>query len=322
MAKVKMSKAICDAFDEEMARDETVCLFGEDVGEFGGVFGTSRKLAQKYGSRRVFDTPLSESAIVGTAVGAAMTGLRPIAEIMYFDFITVAMDPLVNQAAKLRHMSGGQIKMPLVIFSQFGNSTSEAAQHSQSLEAWIAHTPGLKAVMPANVYDAKGLLKSAIRDDEPVVYLWHRLMYNLIEDLPEEEYLIPLGKADIKRQGDDITIVAYSLAVQKSLKAADELAPEISAEIIDLRTISPLDINTILASVAKTGKLLVVHEAVSHFGVGAEIVRQVTEKAFAKLKAAPRVLGAAHRPMPFAPALETASLPQIKDIVKAVQEML
>jgi acetoin:2,6-dichlorophenolindophenol oxidoreductase subunit beta len=322
MANIKMIKAICDAFDEEMARDETVCLFGEDVGEFGGVFGTSQKLAKKYGSRRVFDTPLSESAIVGTAVGAAMTGLRPIAEIMYFDFITVAMDPLINQAAKLRHMSGGQVKMPLVIFAQFGNSTSEAAQHSQCLEAWFAHTPGLKVVMPSNVHDAKGLLKSAIRDDEPVVYLWHRMMYNLTEELPEEEYLIPLGKADIKRPGADITIVATSMAVEKSLKAAEELAPEINAEIIDLMTISPLDIKTILASVAKTGKLLIVHEAVTQFGIGAEIVRQVTEQAFDKLKAAPRVLGGANRPMPFAPALEMASLPQIIDIVKIVKEMV
>ena len=321
MPKVKTIKALRDAFDEEMARDESVCLFGEDVGEFGGVFATSQKLAKKYGARRVFDTPLAESAIVGTAVGAAMTGLRPIAEIMYIDFITVAMDPMINQAAKLRHMSGGQVKMPLVIFSQFGNGSCEAAQHSQCLEAWFAHTPGLKVVMPSNVYDAKGLLKSAIRDDDPVVYLWHRGMYGRIEDLPQEEYIVPLGKADIKRSGGDITVVAYSMAVQKALEAAEKLAPDINIEVVDLMTISPLDIDTILASVEKTGRLLVVHEAVTNFGVGAEVVRLAAEKAFSKLKTAPIVLGGANRPMPFAAALEAASLPQVDDIVKTVKQM-
>ena len=321
MQKVKLIRALSQAFDEEMERDDRVCLFGQDVGEFGGVFGTSALLQKKYGARRVFDTPLSEGAIIGTAVGAAISGLRPVAEIMYLDFITVGMDPLINQAAKLRFMSGGQLKLPLVIFTQCGGGTSEAAQHSQSLEAWFVHTPGLKVVMPATVFDAKGLLKAAIRDDNPVVFIWHKLLYDLQEELPDGKWVVPLGKALVRRKGSDLTVVATSLMVHRALAAAETLADEISIELIDPRTLVPLDMETILTSVRKTGRLLVVHEAPTRAGIGAEIVRRVVEDAFDELTAPPLVLGGANLPMPFARVLETACMPQEEDIVAAVRRI-
>jgi len=322
MAELKMIRAMCEAFDEELARDERVCLFGQDVGEFGGVFGTSALLQKKHGRRRVFDTPLSEAAIIGTAVGAAMTGLRPVAEIMYVDFITVGIDPLVNQAAKLRYMSGGQVPMSLVIFTQCGAGTSEAAQHSQCLEAWFAHVPGLKVVMPATCADAKGLLKASIRDDNPVVYIWHKVLYDLKEEVPGGEWLVPLGKAAVRREGTDLTVVAVSLMVHRALAAAQALANEMSVEVIDLRTVVPLDMETVLNSVAKTGRLLVVHEANAQFGIGAEIVRRVAERAFDCLRCPPVVLGGAAVPMPFAHVLETACVPQEQDIVSAARKLL
>lgn len=321
MPQTKMIRALCDAFDEELARDDTVCLFGQDVGEYGGVFGTSQRLQKKYTPRRVFDTPLSEGAIIGTAVGAAMAGLRPVAEIMYADFLTVGMDPLINQAAKLRYMSGGQARMSLVVFTQFGSGTSEAAQHSQSLEAWFAHTPGIKVVMPATVADAKGLLKASIRDDDPVLFLWHRMMYNWKEDLPDGEILVPLGQAAIRREGTDITVVATSLMVHKALAAAEQLDGKVSIEVIDPRTIVPMDTDTIIRSVRKTGRLLVVHEAPTAFGIGAEIVRRTCEHAFDDLHAPPRVLGGLSVPMPFAGPLEQACTPTETDIVKAISAM-
>ena len=322
MPQLKMIRAMCEALDEELRRDERVCLFGQDVGEFGGVFGTSARLQTKHGPRRVFDTPLSEAAILGTAVGAAMTGLRPVAEIMYIDFITVGIDPLVNQAAKLRYMSGGQMTLPMVVFTQCGAGTSEAAQHSQCLEAWFAHVPGLKVVMPATVYDAKGLLKAAIRDDNPVVYIWHKLLYDLKGEVPEEEYVVPLGEAVVRRDGADLTVVATSLMVHRALAAAEALSDEIGIEVIDPRTLVPLDIETILASVRKTGRLLVVHEANTRFGIGAEIVRQVVEQAFDQLTCAPVVLGGAGVPMPFTRVLENACMPQEQDIIAAARKML
>ncbi len=322
MPQLKMIRAICEALDEELRRDQRVCLFGQDVGDFGGVFGTSARLQKKHGSLRVFDTPLSEAAILGTAVGAAMSGLRPVAEIMYMDFLTVGIDPLVNQAAKLRYMSGGQLTLPMVVFTQCGAGTSEAAQHSQCLEAWFAHVPGLKVVMPATVYDAKGLLKAAIRDDNPVIYIWHKLLYDLKGEVPEEEYIVPLGEAAIRREGADLTVVATSLMVHRALAAAKALSDEISIELIDPRTVAPLDIETILASVKKTGRLLVVHEANTRFGIGAEIVRQVAEKAFDRLRCAPVVLGGAAAPTPFARVLENACVPQEQDIIAAARKML
>jgi pyruvate dehydrogenase E1 component beta subunit len=322
MARLKMVRAMCEAFEEELDRDPTVCLFGEDVGEFGGVFSTSARLQKRFGARRVFDTPLSEAAIVGTAVGAAMTGLRPIAEIMYIDFITVGIDPLVNQAAKLRYMSGGQAKLPLVIFTQCGAGTSEAAQHSQCLEAWFAHVPGLKVVMPATVADAKGLLKASIRDDNPVVYIWHKLLYDLKEEVPDGEWVVPLGKAAVRREGTDLTLVATSLMVHRALAAAEALADEMSIELIDLRTIVPWDAEAVLASVEKTGRLLVVHEANAQCGIGAEIVRRVTEEAFDHLHCAPVVHGGVAVPVPFSHVLESACVPQQQTIMAAARKML
>ena len=322
MVRLKMVRAMCEAFDEELERDPTVCLFGEDVGEFGGVFSTSARLQKRYGARRVFDTPLSEAAIIGMAVGAAMTGLRPIAEIMYLDFITVGIDPLVNQAAKLRDMSGGQAKLPLVIFTQCGAGTSEAAQHSQCLEAWFAHVPGLKVVMPATVADAKGLLKASIRDDNPVLYIWHKLLYDLKEEVPDGEFVVPLGKAAIRRTGTELTLVATSLMVHRAAAAAEALAGEINIELIDLRSILPWDVETVLTSVQKTGRLLVVHEANTQFGVGAEIVRRVTEEAFPSLRCAPVVHGGVAAPTSFAHVLESASVPQQETIIAAVRRML
>ena len=322
MRKLKLIRAMCEAFDEEMARDDRVCLFGEDVGRFGGVWGTSSLLQKKYGERRVFDTPLSEGAIIGTAVGAAASGLRPIAEIMYVDFITVAMDPLTNQGAKMRFMSGGQLNLPLVVFTQCGAGTSEAAQHSQCLEAWFMQTPGLKVVMPATVYDAKGLLKASIRDDNPVMFIWHKMLYDLQEEVPEEEWLVPLGQAAVRREGTDLTLVATSYMVHRALSAAESLAGDMSVEVIDPRTLVPMDTDAIVASVRKTHRLLVVHEGPTRCGVGAEIVRAVSERAFDCLTCAPRVLGGANLPVPFTRVLETACIPQHDDIVAAAKTMM
>jgi pyruvate dehydrogenase E1 component beta subunit len=277
---------------------------------------------ERFGERRVRQTPVSESAIIGTAVGAAMTGLRPVAEIMYVDFITTAMDQVVNQAAKLRYMSGGQVTMPLVIRTQGGGGTAEAAQHSQSLEAWFVHVPGLKVVMPATPYDAKGLLKAAIRDDSPVVFLEHKLLYAQKQTVPEGEWLIPLGEAQVKREGEDLTVVATSLMVHKTLEAAEVLSGEISVEVIDPRTLVPLDMEAILKSVEKTGRFLVVHEACTRAGMGAEIVREVVEKVFDYLDAPPKVLGGLNIPMPYTPPLEKVVAPQREDIIKAVREMV
>ena len=321
MREITYIQALSEALSEEMERDETVFLIGEDIGAFGGVFGITRGFVEKFGERRVRQTPISESAIIGTAVGAAMTGLRPVAEIMYVDFITTAMDQVVNQAAKLRYMSGGQVTMPLVIRTQGGDGTAEAAQHSQSLEAWFVHVPGLKVVMPATPYDAKGLLKAAIRDNSPVMFLEHKLLYAQKQTVPEGEWLIPLGEAEIKREGDDVTVVATSLMVHKTLEAAEALSGEISVEVIDPRTLVPLDIEAILKSVEKTGRLLVVQEACVRAGMGAEIVREVVAKAFDYLDAPPKVLGGLNIPMPYTPPLERVVTPQEEDIIKAIKEM-
>ena len=321
MREVSYVKALNEALVEEMARDESVFLIGEDLVELGGNSGSTKGLAGRFGAHRVRQTPLSEAAFVGLAVGAAMTGLRPVAEIMYVDFVTVCMDQIINQAAKLRYMSGGQFTIPLVIRSQGGGGTSEAAQHSQSPEAWFAHTPGLKVVMPATPADAKGLLKSAIRDDNPVIFLEHKLLYATKGEVPKEEYLIPLGQAEVKRPGHDITLVATSLMVHKSLAAAETVAEEISVEIIDPRTLVPLDIDCINASVRKTGRLLVVQEACTRGGFGSDIVRRVVEACFDTMKTAPRVVGGANLPMPFSHPLETACIPQEESIVQAIRSL-
>ena len=319
MREATYADALNEALREEMERDETVFLIGEDL---SGLMVT-KGLLEKFGKRRVRETPVSESAFIGCALGAAITGLRPVAEIMYFGFITLAMDQVVNQIAKISLMSGGQLRPHMVI--RCGNSgagTREAAHHSQRLEAWFVHTPGLKVVMPSTAYDAKGLLKSSIRDDSPVLFIEHRFLYSKKGVIPKGEFLVPLGEAAVRRVGEDVTVVATSLMVHKALKAAEGLSPEISVEVIDPRTLVPLDTEKIVGSVKKTGRLLVVHEACARGGVGAEIVRQVVEKAFDYLDCPPVVLGGANTPMPYSPPLEDACLPQQEDIIQMVKEMI
>jgi pyruvate/2-oxoglutarate/acetoin dehydrogenase E1 component len=279
MRETRYIKAINEALGEEMARDESVFVVGEDVGGAGGAFSATRDLLGRFGARRVRDTPISEAAIVGIATGAALRGLRPVAEIMFADFLTLAMDQIVNQLAKARYMFGGMYRMPVVIRAPCGAGLHAGPQHSQSLEAWFAHVPGLRVVMPATPYDVKGLLKSAIRDDNPVLFLENKALYAMKGDIPDEEYLVPIGKADVKRAGKDVTVVATSRMVGQSLEAAKTLAAEgIDVEVLDLRTITPLDREAIFQSVEKTGRLVVAHEAVKAFGIGAEIVAMVCEE--------------------------------------------
>lgn len=321
MRTIRYAQAIAEAMREEMARDERVFLIGEDVDLFGGVYKLSQGLVEQFGARRVRGTPISEAAFCGLATGAAMAGLRPIVEIMYFDFVMVAMDQVANQMAKVSYMSGGEVKVPVVVRGQFGSGTAEAAQHSQHLESWFCHLPGVKVLMPSNAYDAKGLLKSAIRDDDPVIYLENRVLYSREEEVPEGEWLVPIGKAELKRRGTDVTVVALSDAVHKSLQAARALEGKVSLEVIDPRSLAPLDLEAILQSVARTGRLLVVHEAPTRGGFGAEIVRQVVEQGFDLLDAAPVVLGARHVPMPFSHPLELAYVPQAEDIAAAAERL-
>jgi len=321
MRNVTFVRALNEALAEEMKRDASVFLVGEDIADCGGVFGVTAGMLSRFGRKRVRQTPISEAAFMGLAVGAAMSGLRPVAEVMYVDFITVCMDQVLNQAAKLRYMSGGQLTIPLVIRTQQGGGTCEAAQHSQSLEAVFSHVPGLKVAIPATPYDAKGLLKSAIRDDNPVVFLEHKLLYETKGEMPREEYLIPLGEAEVKREGTDVTVVATSLMVHKALAAAEALADEISVEVVDPRTLVPLDLECIADSIRKTGRLLVVQEACTSGGFGSEIVRRVTEECFEALKVAPRVHGSADVPMPFSPPLEQAVLPREETITEAVRSV-
>jgi len=320
---LKYADAINEALDEEMARNDRVFLIGEDVDLHGGVYNLSLNLVEHHGAKRVVGTPISEQGFVGLCVGAAMTGLRPIVEIMYIDFIMLAMDQLANQMAKLRYMSGGQFTMPVTVRAQAGAGTAEAAQHSQTIEAWFTHIPGFKVVMPATSYDAKGLLKSAIRDDNPVLVIENRvLFYDKKEVAPEGEWIVPIGKAAVVREGSDITVIAIGYARRKAVAAAEALNGEISVEVVDPRTVHPLDIETILASVRKTGCLLVVHEAHTCCGIGAEIVRRVAAEGFEFLRAAPRVLGGADVPMPFSPPLEQACLPQKESLVNAIRDIV
>ena len=320
MRDITYTAALREALFEEMEIDESVFILGEDIADFGGVFGVTKNLLQKFGRKRVCQTPISEGAIIGAAVGAAMTGLRPVAELMYVDFIQFAMDQTVNQAAKLRYMSGGTVKVPVVIRAQQGCGTCEAAQHSQQLEAWFVHTPGLKVVIPSNPYDAKGLLKTAIRDDNPVIFLEHRMLYSARQQVPDDTWTIPFGRAEIKKSGKDITVVATSLCVHKALEVAKDNHFDI--EVIDPRTLVPLDIDTIAESVVETGRLLVVHESIAQCGVGAEIIRLITEQYFKAFKTAPKVLGGAYVPMPFAKVLEENAVPQKRDIIETINNMM
>ncbi len=321
MGETRYIRAINEALNEEMARDENVFIIGEDVGGPGGAFGATKGLLETYGERRVKDTPISESAIVGLAVGAAVQGLRPVAEIMFADFLAVCMDQIVNQMAKMRYMFGGMYNVPVVIRTPCGGGLNAGPQHSQCLESWFAHVPGLKVVMPATPYDAKGLLKSAIRDDNPVLFLENKALYALKGEIPEGEYLVPIGKADVKRTGKDVTVVATSRMVHQALEGAKTLSNEgIDVEVIDLRTINPWDKETIFNSVEKTSKLVIAHEAVKAFGIGAEISAVVCEEMIDHLSAPIVRVGAPFVPVPF--NLEKLYLPNSDDVVKAVKKVM
>jgi len=322
MRKITYTQALTEAMDEEMARDDTAFVIGEDVDIDGGVYNLTTGLLEKFGPQRIVGTPISEQGFIGLAAGAAMTGLRPIVEIMYIDFIMLAMEQLINQMAKIRYMSGGQFQMPVTIRAQAGTGTAEAAQHSQSIEAWFAHAPGFKVVMPATVYDAKGLLKSAIRDNNPVLVIENRVLFSEEEQVPEGEWVVPIGEAEVVRKGTDITVLALGYCRRKALAAAKDLEPDMDVEVIDPRTIMPLDMETILTSLKKTGRLLVVHEAWTRCGIGAEIVRRVTEEGFDYLDAPPHVLGGLEVPLPFGVELEKVCVPQKETIISAIETLM
>ena len=319
MAKLSYSQAIRETIAQEMRRDERVFVMGEDVEKLGGVYGCTRDLYKEFGTERIRNTPISESAIIGAALGAACGGMRPIAELMYWDFAFVAADQIFNQVAKTRYVFGGNAKIPLVIRGQQGTGRGNAATHSQSLESMFMHIPGLKVVCPSTPADAAGLLRTAIRDDNPVCFFEHKVLYATKGEVPDDpDFCIPFGKADIKREGTDVTIVANLLYVKRALEAADELAKEgISAEIIDPRTLVPFDYDTVAESVKKTGRLVVVHEAHQNNGWGAQVVSQVSQMVFPYLDAAPVHIGAKACPLPFNLGLEQAVLPSVKDIVDA-----
>lgn len=320
MPSMNFAQALNDAHRVEMARDSNIYVAGEDVGVYGGIFGVTQGLLDEFGEDRVRDTPITESAIIGTAVGAAAAGLRPVVELMFVDFIGVALDQLYNQAAKMKYMFGGKAKIPMVMRATCGAGIGAAAQHSQCLEAWFMHVPGLKVVMPSTPYDAKGLLISSIRDDNPVVFLEHKMLYGMEGEVPEGEYTLPLGEADIKREGSDVTVVATAQMVHLALSAAEKLSSDgVSVEVIDPRTLSPLDEETILESVRKTHRLVIVHEEVKFAGSGAEIAAIVAEKAFDYLDAPILRVAAPFAPVPFSPSLEKVFIPSEEQIIEAVK---
>jgi pyruvate dehydrogenase E1 component beta subunit len=317
--EVRYFEAINQALFEEMGRDEQVFLFGEDVGLVGGTFRATEGLMAEYGARRVRDTPISEAAIVGIATGAALGGMRPIAELMTMNFGIVAMDQIINHVSKMRYMFGGQVTLPVVIRAPQGGGTQKAAQHSHSIESWFVNAPGIRVVLPATPYDAKGLLKTAVRSDDPVLFLEHELLYSMRGEVPDEEYLIPFGVADIKRPGRDVTIVSWSRMLLESLKAAETLAEEgIEAEVIDPRTLDPLDFETIVSSVARTRRAVIVEEGWRTVGVGAEISSRLQEALFYQLEAPVQRVAAADVPTPYAKNLEQLALPDANRIVEAV----
>ncbi|MBN1298969.1 MAG: alpha-ketoacid dehydrogenase subunit beta [Actinobacteria bacterium] len=323
MREIEYREAIREAVIEEMNMDPKVFLIGEDIGKYGGAFRAYKGLLDMYGEDRVINTPISEGAIIGAGMGAAITGYRPVSELMFIDFSTLAMDQIVNQAAKIRYMTGDNLRCPLVIRTQGGAGRGVAAQHSQSLEAWFYHVPGLKVVMPATPYDVKGLLKTAIRDDNVVMFIEHKMIYLLKGPVPEEEYTIPFGVADIKRQGTDVTIFAYSNMVYKSLEAAAELENYgISAEVFDPRTLVPLDEDALIASVKKTGRLVVVTEACERGSVASDVAAKVSLKAFDWLDSPVKIVAGLNTPIPYNSTLEQASIPHKADIVNAVKEVM
>ncbi|RLC85416.1 MAG: alpha-ketoacid dehydrogenase subunit beta [Chloroflexi bacterium] len=323
MRELSYAEAIREALRQEMQRDERVFIIGEDVGVYGGAFGVTLGLVEEFGEERVIDTPISELGIAGAITGAALTGMRPVGEIMFMDFTTLAMEQLVNQAAKIRFMFGGKAKVPFVLRTPAGSGTGAAAQHSQSLENWFVHVPGLKVVMPSTPYDAKGLLIASIRDDNPVIFIEHKLLYKVKGPVPEEPYTIPLSTAEVKREGRDLTIVATSIMVKRSLEAAEQLAQEgIEVEVVDPRTLKPLDEETIIRSVMKTGRVLIVHEACKTGGYGGELAALIAgSEAFDYLDAPIVRLAGRDMPIPYNRTLEYHTVPQVENIVEAARQL-
>jgi pyruvate/2-oxoglutarate/acetoin dehydrogenase E1 component len=322
MRELTLGEAVREALAEELRRDPRVFVMGEDVAEAGTAFKVLSGLVEEFGPERMLDTPISEAGFTGIAVGAAMTGMRPVVDIMFGDFVGLTMDQMVNQAAKVHYMSGGKWKVPMVMRATLGATRRSGSQHSQSLHAWFCHIPGLKVVMPSTPYDAKGLLKTAIRDENPVVFYEDKMMYKLKGPVPPEEYTIPFGVADVKRAGDDITIVATSSMVQVALGAANLLAEhDISAEVIDPRTLWPLDEKTLIDSAKKTSRVIVVDEGYGRYGVTAELASTIQEGAFFDLEAPVKRMGAMHVPIPFSPPLEDATVPTEKSVFEAARAM-
>src|SRR5918998_6008106 len=323
MAVITMREALNQAMREEMRRDEGVFLMGEEVAAYQGAYKVTKGLLEEFGDKRIIDTPITELGFAGLGVGAAMVGLRPIVEFMTFNFSILATDQIINSAAKMLYMSGGQFKIPIVFRGPNGSAYQVSSQHSQALESWYAHFPGLKVVMPSTAADAKGLLKSAIRDDDPVIFMEQERMYGMKGEVPDDpDFTIPLGVADIKREGTDATIVARSLTVPLALKAAEELEKDgVSVEVVDPRTIRPLDIDTIIRSVQKTNRVVIVEESHAFCGVGAEISAQIMERAFDYLDAPVKRISSADAPMPYAKNLEQLALPDVAKIVAAVREV-
>ena len=324
MREITYLEAIREALRQEMTLDDKVFILGEDVGAFGGCFGVTAGLMEEFGEDRVRDTPISESAIMGAALGSALMGLRPVPELMFIDFTPVCMDYLTNQAPKVRYMCGGQVeKLPLVVRTTSGGWIRAAGQHSQSLEGWFTQVPGLKVVMPGTPYDAKGLLTAALRDNNPILFIEHKVLYGVSGPVPEEEYVIPLGKADIKKEGSDITLISYSFMLQKTLAAAEELAAAgINAEVVDLRTLSPLDHETLAQSVQKTHKAVVIQEAYESAGMASLVIKSLMESSFDYLDAPIKTVAAPDTVIPFSPPLEDAMLPDEAKIVQAAKEIV
>lgn len=323
MKEITYREALNEALIEEMERDPSVFIFGEDVAIYGGAYGVTAGLWKKYGDERVLDTPISENAIVGVALGTALTGMRPVAEIMYIDFIGLCLEQLNNQVAKIRYMFGGKCTVPFTLRTEGGAGRTLGAHHSQSLESWLIHIPGIKVVMPSTPYDAKGLLKSSIRDNNPVVFIEHKMLYNTKGPIPEEEYTLPIGVADVKKEGKDVTLITYSrmtLFCQEAVKVLENEG--ISVELVDLRTLLPMDIETVIDSVKKTNRVLIVEEDCKTGGTGAEISAQIMENAFDYLDAPVVRLAGADVPMPKSPVLEKLAIPDTDRICKAVRDLV
>ncbi len=316
-------EAVREALSQEMRRDPDVFVLGEDIGVYGGAFGVTRGMLDEFGPERIRDTPISEAAIAGAATGAALMGMRPVMELMFMDFVTISMDQLVNQAAKIRFMFGGKASIPMVIRAPAGSGTGAAAQHSQSLEAWFVNVPGIKVVAPATPYDAKGLLTCSIRDNNPVFFMEHKLLYSSKGSVPSDSYTISLGQAEVKRAGRDLTLIAYSIMVPRALQAAEQLAAEgIEIEVVDVRTLKPLDKETLVRSVSKTGRALIVHEAPLTGGFGGEVAAVIAgSEAFDFLDAPIRRLAGKDVPIPYNRTLERAAVPQVEDIVRAARAL-